>query len=96
MGLGMHMGVLPLGGAGQGWWTRGPGPPPRPSPGSVRLLQAKNMDYYKREVSGARRWERGWERGRRALTCPVGRPQIEYCRKAMARTRVKSSICLEG
>lgn len=22
--------------------------------------------------------------------------QIEYCRKAMARTRVKSSICLEG
>lgn len=34
-------------------------PSPRPSPGSVRLLQAKNMDYYKREVSGVRGWERG-------------------------------------
>ncbi|NWZ17668.1 RGS11 protein, partial [Agelaius phoeniceus] len=27
---------------------------------------------------------------------PCAWPQIEYCRKAMARTRVKSSICLEG
>uniref|UniRef100_A0A8C5TXT7 Regulator of G-protein signaling 11 n=1 Tax=Malurus cyaneus samueli TaxID=2593467 RepID=A0A8C5TXT7_9PASS len=27
---------------------------------------------------------------------PCTWPQIEYCRKAMARTRVKSSICLEG
>lgn len=35
--------------------------PTMPSPSPMRLLQAKNMDYYKREVSGTRDGGSSWE-----------------------------------
>lgn len=47
-------------------------------------------------------WGKGWGQLLGGTSCqapqhlPCAWPQIEYCRKAMARTRVKSSICLEG
>lgn len=47
-------------------------------------------------------WGEGWGQLLGGTSCqapqhlPCTWPQIEYCRKAMARTRVKSSICLEG
>lgn len=59
--------VLAQGGTGQGWWAPRPSPA-LPSPGSACLLQTKNMDYYKREVSGARGG--GGSRGARAAGHP--------------------------
>lgn len=53
------MGYRVRGGGLGAWIAQGGGAgqcpgPTLPSPSPVRLLQTKNMDYYKREVSGAR------------------------------------------
>lgn len=72
----------------------GAGPP---SNGSFsRLLQTKNKDFYKWEVGpgGQHRGGVGGPQPRPGLTGPMS--QTEYCRKALGRTRVKSSVCLEG
>lgn len=48
------------------------------------------------ECGEGRVWILGGTGCRAPLMSPSQPVQIEYCRKAMARTRVKSSICLEG